>query len=79
MNGWISAIVSVVGLGATLGMLIWHDGRRDATLTAAVEKITDMAAEEIGRARRDGKIDQILDYLTRGHKDHEDRLRAGGL
>jgi hypothetical protein len=30
-------------------------------------------------ARRDGKVDQILDELKEIARDHEQRLRAGGL
>jgi hypothetical protein len=79
ITSWISAIVGVLGLCASIAVLIHRDGRQDQQIAAALGQLTQIAAELPERAHRDGKIDQILEQLVEAKSDHENRLRAGGL
>lgn len=47
-----------------------------AVLVAGASPVVSSA---IAHARRDGKVDEVLDRLTGIAADHEGRLRAGGL
>ncbi len=47
-----------------------------ALVAAAAGPVTGML---LANAKRDGKVDAVLEQLTAIAGDHEDRLRAGSL